>query len=522
MADYIYENSFVEGKPTDNNLFKKIYKEYAKKLSALYPREEGESLLEKVNSLKGRSSYQYRKLELIRKLKGAGIDANVHMNEEELMACVQKLPKEHDMEKNMFSMLYKLYKNLETPEKMIEKLVRRLGDEQYKECSVRLAILKQFILNTDYHTGPVKEMIRGKIHAETGELQKRTDRNERLLADWADENLFDVLNYKLSKNEKKKYCLLRTCDDIAKGHFKTNGNTRKALYMFAFAFDMTYYAGTTVLYDPDRDIEKKLFHEYYGNHMLKCINVTDNEKISDFEAEPSGDGINYKNFAEIIYLYYLNRKDKSIRERLSLAEKLIKECEDADAWEKVKSKKEISEEYYTYIYRDYFTEVINGLEENQLKEYIIKHYICHDDKKTKSNILISSETITASYRYRYLLKKRGKEYETGREKDVDRFLELNSVRDEDFKRLIRKLDGFLHPTPRRNAMSIKRSELIAAFYDTCRNENDQEGMSLLELFEDCEMRLNPILIESRFQPLSACNIFDVFMVMMLYRYLNII
>lgn len=41
------------------------------------------------------------------------------------------------------------------------------------------------------------------------------------------------------------------------------------------------------------------------------------------EAEPSGYSINYKNFAEVIYLYYLNKEGLTPAEKLSHAENVI-------------------------------------------------------------------------------------------------------------------------------------------------------------------------------------------------------
>lgn len=508
------------------NAFENIYTEYENLLNTFYLREEAESLIDKLSTLKGRSSYIYRKHELIRKLEMAGIDADDKMSENELSVCAKKLPKEKDVEKRMFEMLYRIYKSFETPEQHIEKIVRRLGDERYRGCSVRLAILKQFILNTDYHTGPVKEMIRGRIHAETGKLVRRTDNDPRLLADWADETLFNVIKNQLTKNEKKKYHLLKICDDLAAGRFKTNGNTRKSLYMFAFAFDMSSYADPDFdNFDPETDIETQLFFEFYGNHMMRFLKSGNVDKKSDYEAEPSGEGINYKNFEEVIYLYYLNKKNLSIRKRLACAEKMIEECEAAYVCkhpdENTFGHIEQTRDFYTYIYRDYYLGIIQKMKEEDVKNFILRHYICMEKDRSRSGIMISSETVTACYRYRMLIRKKGQE-PGHREKDIDRYMEINTEWDEAFRNLIYHLSEMLHTVRVTNPTHITRTGMIAAFYEVCRTKTDQEGMSLPDLFEDCASKLNPILVESRFQPLNTGNIFDVFMVMMLYRYLNII
>lgn len=524
--DYVIGDVLVENQKENESSFERIYKDYENILKTFYLREEGESLLEKISRIKGRSSYLYRKHELVEKLKNAGINADEGMDEKELKSCVHELPKEVDMEKRMVEMLHRIYTEFETPQKHIEKLVRKLGNEKYKDCPVRLAILKQFLLNTDYHTGPVKEMIRSRIHTETGELLSRRANNPQAMADWADDSLFNILKNPLSKNEKKKYHLLRMCDDLAAGHFKTNGNTRKALYMFAFAFEMKSYAGLSdENYNPELDIERQLFFEYYSNYMMRFLTLDAKEIKSDYEAEPSGEGINYKNYAEVIYLYYLNKEGLTPRDRLNAAERTISECEEEyknkNTIERVTGRQDSTCDYYTYIFRDYFLEVISQMKEDEIKKFIVSHYICKEKDPSRSNILISSETVTAIYRYRALSKKKGREHDA-KHRDIDTLLEFANELGEEFKRLLLRMGDMLHAQRNPNVMKITRTELIAAFYEVCRTRTDQEGMSLIDLFRDCEMKLSPILVESRFQPLREGNIFDVFMVMMLYRYLNIV
>lgn len=101
------------------NAFENIYTEYENLLNTFYLREEAEALIDKLSTLKGRSSYIYRKHELIRKLEMAGIDADDKMSENELSVCAKKLPKEKDVEKRMFEMLYRIYNSFETPEQHI-------------------------------------------------------------------------------------------------------------------------------------------------------------------------------------------------------------------------------------------------------------------------------------------------------------------------------------------------------------------------------------------------------------------
>lgn len=516
---------FIDVESGSKSSFDVIYKAYESLLSKFYCREEGQALLDKTVNQSGKSSFIHIKNELIEKLNMAGVEASDSMTIDELKECVRKLPNGMQMDQKMFDVLYNMYQTFENPAKQMEKIVRRLGIPEYQNGSVRLAILKQFILNTDYHTGPVKEMIRSRIHSSTGELIHRRNVKSEILAEWADESLFKQLDFKLTKDEKKKYALLRLCDDLASGRFRTNGSTRLALYMFAFAFDMTFYSDAMVGdYDQDRDIEKNLFFDFYRNHMLRILSESDS--LSDYEANPSGEGINYKNFAEIIYLYYLNRKELPIRDRISKAEKMIAKCQiEAGKMGRVTRQPKLSQteqfaEYYTYVYKDCFIDAMSSITEEQLPQFIVEHYSCTEKNCFRTKMMISSDTRTAVFHYRNFVKKSYTHYE--RRMEIERILAENPDWNSGFVLLIRRLNEMLHPVIKPDTERLSREELIAGFYDFCRNSSDQEGMSLRELYDDCCQKLNPILIDSRFQPLRVTNIFDIYMIIMLYRYLNIV
>ncbi|MCD7904684.1 MAG: hypothetical protein LUG24_03740 [Clostridiales bacterium] len=143
----------------------------------------------------------------------------------------------------------------------------------------------------------------------------------------------------LYKNDKKDaltkkqagWKLLQICDDLTKGSFKNNlGKTRVYIYYFAFMFGMTAAIRETDIRDDKTDIEKNLFEDYYCDNLVRFFESTykDSEYLSSFEKEPAGNGINYKNFMEVIYLYYLYRTDLNLKpgQKIDRAEKKIREC----------------------------------------------------------------------------------------------------------------------------------------------------------------------------------------------------
>lgn len=520
----------IDLQKNEENHFTGIYTSYEKMLSSFYCKEEGESLLDTIVRQKDKSSFLHKKAELVEKLCMAGIKAEKGMSIEELEACVKKLPDGITIDKKMFDVLFDIYQSFEPPAIQMMKIVRRLGRKEYQDSSVRLAILKQFLLNTDYNTGPVKEMIRTKIHSETGQIISRRNKDNELMADWADESLFSVLTHKLNKAEKKKYALLRLCDDLAMGHFRTNGSTRHSLYMFAFAFDMVSYANVTEPeYNPDIDIEKNLFFDYYKNNMLRLLWRDEQENGADYEAAPSGEGINYKNYAEVIYLYYLNRKDLEIRERIKRAEKMIELC-----WSEACKKQEdtndtplqeadAEDDYYTYVYKDYYLERFKILAEEEIPAFILSHYLTKkiNRKISGTRLMYSSENMTATYYYNAFIRRKFSNNEK-RSSRVEQLLIDNPDWNPDYIRLIRKLNDMLHANIKSETQRITREKIIAAFYENSISSFGQEGLSLKDLYFDCCEKLNPILMDSRFMPLNITNIFDVFMLIMLYRYLNIV
>ena len=88
---------------------------------------------------------------------------------------------------------------------------------------------------------------------------------------------------------------------------------REEIYIFSIVFELTYFIG-----DPEeivteetrtRNIEKVMFGDYYANNLMRYVSSNHvNLKKGGEIQEPSGKGINYKNYMEVIFLYYLRPK----------------------------------------------------------------------------------------------------------------------------------------------------------------------------------------------------------------------
>lgn len=196
------------------------------------------------------------------------------------------------------------------------------------------------------------------------------------------------------KNRKKmgfyNFELLEIVDELSKARFSSRGKTREYLYVFAIAFDIRMIENG----HPERitDIEKNLFWDYYADNIVNNL-----PKVAGFgdssDVFIDGYGINYKNFAEVIFLWSLEQKNMTPAGRLKKAYEIIEDCKN-----KGKTEAEFLDDNSkafdkkTEIYKDEFS-IIKGLPEEKLKEYIIKKYPC---KSNDSGIMqICSEHRTA-------------------------------------------------------------------------------------------------------------------------------
>lgn len=229
-------------------------------------------------------------------------------------------------------------------------------------------------------------------------LMRRTVYKKRNNALDTADSLFktDVRDAKRAK-QGTKWELLRLCDSLAAGNFKTNsGGTRIMLYQFAIMFSMTIALKPGDERDPDRDAVKHLFEDYYCDNMARFLDsaFADPNFASTQEQEPGGEGVNLKNFAEAIYVYYLYRKDLKLTpgERIDHAEKAIKLCV-AQAKKTPDVAHPDRKRDYTSVFERNMVEQIIDADEKDLIELIVGHY--YISAHTNAQILQASETNTA-------------------------------------------------------------------------------------------------------------------------------
>ena len=503
------------------------------------------------------------------------------------------IPTFSEIEDRILYTLFTHYGQYPAPEDYMKRMVDRLSFEGdgWAEDSLRLRILKQFIKYGNYLEDAGVE---GKkvIHAYVGaKLGTEGEMDEDAILENIDDGVFDEmlreedidnesLDYirarERKKARKKRYKLLKAANDLATGKFRTAGSTKKNLYLFAMVYGMTYYSGNAKsgeIVDYETDIEKNLFLDYYTNNLVQFIFQDYRDKLCEYELDPSGQGINYKNYAEMIYLYYIN-KNISPQEKLRRSSEMIKRVQKQQS-EMGRTKVDTKERNTAY-YRKFpfmrndignglYSEDILCLAESDFEDFICKYYNC--DKSIDNYLQVEIEQNSAFEVYSSILQelcdlkmpldncnyglwftdiaafeKKGLKNIYGRRKDISRegfgeFRELllglnrfmgytvfeepseqneNQEHREPLKMKIKALDV---STPK----TVTRTSVIVAFYyyyNVFCEDCEVQWKSFEELFNDFKELIDVELEKAYYQPLSGKNLFDILVVFSSYVYLN--
>lgn len=221
--------------------------------------------------------------------------------------------------------------------------------------------------------------------------------------------------------------LLRMCDDLAGGVFRQGGVTKKYIYYFAFFFGMTVdvkpgedYAhrlgfeqqARDLELDPvdsleetrvaatgvhnSRDLVSNLLQGYYSEDMLSFLRsgALDKKNESTLEREPTGEGINYKNYMEVIYVYYLCHPElyKTPAQGIRMAEGLMRRCRQR---QRVNTEIALKNAQQNTVFFRNKTQDLQDLDEEDLCEEICENFVLYGGGGV-SGITIGEERHTAS------------------------------------------------------------------------------------------------------------------------------
>ncbi len=513
--------------------------------TSLHTKDEFMQKLRYFYETKDRSALPFLMNELCRMFADCGIGCEPDRERSYYEELIKKLdiPEDQDeLEDIILIKLFEIYREYPSPEEYLERLICRLenSEDSRKDDTLRLRILRRFIGYGNYLSDAGykgKEHIIDYVKSRIGKEPSEND-----VMNCIDDGVFDILS-----ENRKKYSLLSAADSLASGRFRTDA-TQKDLYFFAMAYGMTYDPAAP---DPEKDIEINLFRDYYNNNLMRFIS---GEKQTHYEQDPSGRGINYKSYKEMIYLYF-------IAQELSPAEKIKK----AGAMEKrvekeLKSriKTKAGEPQQTVFYRNVFRgaagrppEDIFAYPEEKFEEFLKDNYALKDSDIKSQNTayrvyrsvirdLRSAPGVTDKDNFRYSLcfTDRNAFKKNKRSALLKKYSGLDPVRFSSFLELIDKINGHLvcMLTEDENASSeneksrITRTKLLSAFYylynETklyMRSETDsyrERYMTFKDVYEDFEDHANKLLNEAFYQPISSKNIFDVLMILSSYYYIE--
>lgn len=461
------------------------------------------------------------------------------------------IPDFNELETKMLLAIYKIFKNYPSPEEYMQRIVSRLSSNpEWANDTLRLRILKQFIKYGDC----LKDAGYGGKMAISNYVKEKIGKKpspDEILAN-LDDNVFELLNNsnKAQKKPEGKHGLLKAADDLATGKFRAEGATKKLLYLFAMVYDMSFFSPAiagSVPFDSEKDIETNLFRDYYANNLMRFITDYYQNNLSEFELDPSGQGINYKNFAEIIYLYFISQ-DFSPQDKIRLSCEMIRRVQ---AKQKGAGTPIIPSANETVYYRNLFgntnhlfTEDILNLSVNDFEDYICNNYDCNTEKETHimGAFQLETEQNSAFREYELILQdlsdlavdledcSYGLWFTDVSSLSPDLLGSSNKDQFTNFINLLEGINSFMMGSSNRGALeisspsSITRTSIIVAFYyyynALHEDEDNSKWKSFEEVFKDFKRNVDERLEASYYQPLSGKNIFDVLVVFSSYAYLN--
>lgn len=354
-------------------------------------------------------------------------------------------------------------------------------------------------------------------------------------------------------NNKGKLGLLKIADDLATGKFGNPDVVREEIYLFAIVFELTYFSG-----DPEeivteetksRNIETVMFGDYYANNLMRYIsNSHEHINRGGEEQDPSGKGINYKNYMEVIFLYYLRRTDLNISEKLKRIYEMADEVHKSYAAIERAEKTEIENatEYYSSSFKTLEVE-----DEDEFKAFLLENYDCSIAPSSTPVFSVEAERKTAVAEYKALLEDaedyeiEEEDYKNRRiaflenEMDVDNIREIHKKREEgkiDFSELDNKskFDILLYEVnrdlgKRKNLNELERgivtrNDILRIYYQMflseCSAEEDESLRSFSDVYEEFTYTANRHLSDAYLRPITGRDLYDLILIYSAYCNVN--
>lgn len=350
----------------------------------LYSREHFEKVLQELEKMQNTSARAFKLKELYDMLDAAGVPYPKNATPDAYRKIIRAadLPDFTGIEAKILRALFDTFQAFPKPEEYMLRLVNRFANPEdgWENDSLRLRILKQFIkygdcLRRAKYKGNVRKLLGAYLE---GKGVSAFDGKRGPMCEDALRQLDDGIFAYVETQPGEGRNAITVADDLASGKFRTNCATVKDLYMFAMVYGMTYYAGRNdEIRDYGKDIEKNLFADYYTNNLIRFLSSAYMANCAAFEQDPTGRGINYKNFAEMIYLYYIRRADLRPAEKISRSTKMIEQVKkEASAERNARYGQDTTHYRNLVVGGDISTDVFS-LDETEFCQFILENYSCN-------------------------------------------------------------------------------------------------------------------------------------------------
>lgn len=517
-------------------------------ISHLYVRED---LERKVQALKGckKSEYPSFCAEISKLYKSIGVECEVGQNPKYYENLLNSVPEgvlcetKEELDFRILECLYKAYKAFPAPSEIMKRILDNCGSEEFKDEKIlRLRILKEFLKYADAMKvagkegeGTVKKYIKKKGLKNVLEV---------------DDGIFELLKSANKYQRRDTYALLVLAQELAEGRFKNSGASKEPLYLLAIILGMHYYDIQDEKYCAEKDFVKNIFNDYYNDNLIRYITSYKNVNPSAYENEPLGLGVDYKNYAEAIFIYYMNKDNYTPLEKITKIYNLFNKIEAKNKDEKNSNGKLLS----TKSVKENFISRFLKLEEDELVNYLLSNYNIKFEEG-KSRFMISFDRNSVAECYNSIVEdmccslnvstKAYIEYINTPTKDEKKIknpkqefksiLKTNEVDvdklpyfDEDFKTLIKMtnkrldLDKSFSLYKADEKTRISRTKLISAYYHYYCVDNFDNPLDLkfTDVLKDFEEWLNDSLEQAGFCKLDYKNVFDMLVVFFAYCRIN--
>lgn len=518
------------------------------------------------------------KAEIVDFLKANNIECSIENDKSIIKEAIQKMKSNKELKKDLIYHYYELYGKTPTCSEILDNIVENLADKDLKAEGVgtKALIVRQFIK----HLNKDRQNILNFLKEYNPDLCKYKKIDTQQYMQYINDEMFKKYEIKKLENEDYKVKLLDLANNLYEGFFQSGGQTRSNLYLFGLVFNMKYYHRFDSKFDNIDSLEKQLLFNYYADNMKRYISNEYINKMSSSEHEPSSLGVNFKNYVEFIFVYFMNKTNMSVQDKYNKINEYTKKCGEQLIEEyKNRDAKIILQMNRTLGFEDAMNQL--NMKEDNLISYICEKYPLQQykknkkDKTTLNNLSVSAiQSInmmsdielflklieiwdTEEHAYRTQLKKqKDQKDEEGNyilseeeRKSLEKVIELSKktsknnnyeglgflpilnrneeeyqdiLADKKFIDVLNRMESLLDIEQLNKSLSLSQvsrtSFLTRAFYDFIGNGARMEKpyASLQSLYEHFCDEWNVCLDACRYQCINSKNLYDVYLVYTAY------